>query len=68
MMQQIRVKPHYTCNGLLLEFIADLNARNVKGKAAFELLPNSPSSKTTVQIIIKEGVKREALGQFLCER
>ena len=50
---------------LLLEFEADLSARyQVQGReAAFELLP----TKATAQIIIKEAVKREALGQSLYE-
>ena len=52
---------------LLLKFGADLNARNQEGKTPFELLRNSPFSKATAQIIIMEAVKREALGQFLCE-
>ena len=51
---------------LLLKFGADLNARNQEGKTPFELLPNSPSSEATAQIIIREAVKREALGQSLC--
>ena len=52
---------------LLLEFGADLNARNQKGKTPFELLPNSPSSGATARVVIREAVKREALGQSLCE-
>ena len=52
---------------LLLKFGADLNARNMDGNTPFELLPNSPRSEATAQIIIREAVKREALGQSLCE-
>ena len=52
---------------LLLEFGADLNARNQEGETPFELLPNSPSSEATAQIIICEAVKREALVQSLCK-
>ena len=53
---------------LLLKFGADLHACNYMGLTPFELLPNSPSSEATAQIIIREAVKREALGQFLSER
>ena len=53
---------------LLVKFGADLNACNRDGKTPFELLPNSASSsEETAQMIIREAVKREALGQFLCE-
>ena len=52
---------------LLLEFGADLNACNQEGKTPFELLPYSSSSGATAKIIIREAVKREASGQFLCE-
>ena len=52
---------------LLLKFGADLNARNQEGKTPFELLPNSPSGEATGLIIIRESIKREALGQSLCE-
>ena len=50
---------------LLLEYGADLNARNQEGKTPFELLPNRQSSEATAQIIIREAVKRESLGQPL---
>ena len=56
--------------GLLLRFGADLNTRNWKGETPFEQLkkrPSSPSSEATARIIIKEAIKREALGQSLCE-
>ena len=52
---------------LLVKFEADLNACNKEGKTPFELLPNRPSSEATARIIIREAVKREALGQSLCE-
>ena len=54
---------------VLLNFGADLNARDKKGLTPFELLQlqNSPSSEATAQIIICEAVKREALGQSLCK-
>ena len=52
---------------VLLAFGANLNACNQKGKTPFELLPNSPSSEATARVIIREAVKREALGQSLCE-
>ena len=52
---------------LLLKFGADLNACNQEGKTPFELLPISPNSEATAQIIIREAIKREALGHFLCE-
>ena len=69
-----RTALHVACkNGLadvtalLLKFGADLNARNMDGNTPFELLPNSPRSEATAQIIIREAVKRETLGQYLCE-
>ena len=52
---------------LLLKFGADLNVCNQEGKTPFELLPNSPSSEATAQIIIREAVKREVFGQSLSE-
>ena len=52
---------------VLLKFGANLNACNHKGKTPFEMLPNSPSSEATARVIIKEAVKRKALGQSLCE-
>ena len=52
---------------LLLKFEANINARNREGKMPFELLPKHPSSEATAQIIIKEAVKRETLGQPLSE-
>ena len=52
---------------LLVKFGADMNACNKEGKTPFELLPNSPSSEATARIIIREAVKREALGQSLRE-
>ena len=53
--------------GLLVKFGANINARNCEGKTPFELLPNNPSSNATSRVIIREAVKREALGQTLCE-
>ena len=52
---------------LLLEYGADINVRNCEGKKAFELLPNTQSSEATARIIIRETVKREALGEPLCQ-
>ena len=52
---------------ILLKFGADINARNRQGKTPFELLQNSPSREATAQIIIREAVKIEAVGQPLCE-
>ena len=53
---------------LLLKFGADLNACNQEGETPFELLPyNHASSTATARVIIREAVKRQALGQFLCE-
>ena len=52
---------------LLLEYGADLNARNQEGKTPFELLPNGPSSEVTAKIVIREAAIREALGNPLCE-
>ena len=51
---------------LLLQYGADMNARDREGKTPFELLSNSPSSEATARIIIREAVRREALGQPLC--
>ena len=53
---------------LLLEFGADLNVRNHEDNIPFELLTESPSSEATAQIIIREAIKREALGESLCEK
>ena len=56
-----------TVAALLVQFGANMNARNWLGRAAFELLPNEPSCGATAKAIIREAVKREALGQTLCE-
>ena len=53
---------------LLLEYGADLNACNQEGQTPIELLSNRRSSDVTARILICEAVKREALGQSLCER
>ena len=58
---------HAEAAALLLKFGADLNARNCEDKTPFELLPNRPSSEGTARVVIREAVKREALGQPLCE-
>ena len=52
---------------MLLKFGADVNARNREGKTPFELLPNNPSSEAIARVLIWEAVKRESLGQSLCE-
>ena len=53
---------------LLLKFGADLNACNQDGKTPFELLLYNPSITPPARVVIREAVKREILGQFLCER
>ena len=66
-IQCIRVLANLGANLNARKFGADLNACNQRGKTPFELLPNSSSSESTAQIIIREAVKREALCQSLCE-
>ena len=51
---------------LLLKFGADITA-NCMGITPFGMLPNSPSGEAIAKIIIREIVKRETLGQPLCE-
>ena len=48
---------------LLLEYGADLNARNQEGQTPIELLSNRRSHVVTAIFLIREAVKREALGQ-----
>ena len=52
---------------LLVKYGADINALNQIGKTPFEVLPDSPSSEATAEIIIREAVKIEAVGQPLWE-
>ena len=53
---------------LLLKYGADMNARSNEGKTPLELLAIKESSEATAKIVILEAVKREALGEPLCER
>ena len=54
---------------LLVKFGADVHATNHMGKTALQLLePNKPSSEAIVRILIREAVKRELLGQQICEK
>ena len=56
---------------LLLKFGADLNARTSSGKTPFEMLhqiSNRPFTQATARVIIREAVKRAALGQPICEK
>ena len=53
---------------LLLKYGADMNARSNEGKTPLELLAIKESSVATAKIVILEAVKREALGEPLCER
>ena len=53
---------------LLVKFGADINPRNHNSKTAFQLLlPNRPFSEAIAKILIREAVKREGLGQPICE-
>ena len=45
-----------------------MNARNHNGETAFQLLPKLPFSEArTARVIIREAVRRETVGQHICE-
>ena len=52
---------------LLVKFEVDMSVRNNEGKTALQLLQNRPSSEGIARNIIREAVKRETLGQPICE-
>ena len=54
---------------LLVKFGADVHATNGQGKTALQLLvPNGSSSGAIARIFIRGAVKRESLGQLICEK
>ena len=62
------MKGHDNVVNLLVNYGADINARNHNGKIAFQMLrPNRPFSEVVARIIIREAVKLEASGEPLCE-